>query len=202
MRNIYLVLASVFVIFGCSPVEDTAPKPATLSPAVDIAFVQSVRQLCGQAFAGAIVSQDAVDADWRAERLVMHVRDCSDGEVKIALHVGDNRSRTWILRPENGVLALRHDHRHEDGMPDALTYYGGRAGLITETMVEFPADASTKTLFDKEGIPVSKTNIWSMEIDMDAGAFTYTMRRPERFFEAQFDLTTPLEDLPPTPWGW
>ena len=164
-------------------------------------FTENVRHFCGQAFAGKIVTTDAADDAWRAEEIKMHVRDCSNDEIKIALHVGENRSRTWILRDEDGVFELRHDHRHEDGSSDALTFYGGYLGRLTETRAEFPADQSTKDLFDRENIPVSKANIWAMEARPADNLFAYEMRRPNRDFRIEFDTANPIP-APPTPWGW
>ena len=181
-----------FIFLGCIPLQ---------SPSANYSFTEKVRQFCGQAFAGKIVSTDAADDAWRKENIKMHVRDCADGEIKIALHVGENRSRTWILRPEDGRLALRHDHRHEDGSPDALTFYGGLLGNITENRAEFPADQSTKDLFERENIPVSKTNTWAMEAHPEDGIFIYEMRRPNRDFRIEFDTSTPIK-TPPTSWGW
>jgi len=166
------------------------------------AFLAQLEPYCGKAYSGEIISTDAADDAWRAENIIMHVRDCTDGEVKIALHVGENRSRTWILRYEDDArLALRHDHRHEDGEPDALTYYGGLAADISSRRITFPADASTKTLFDQENIPVSKDNIWAMSLTPDNNSFTYEMARPNRDFRIEFDLTRDIKK-PPTPWGW
>ena len=187
---ISLSIIASFVFLGCSP----TPKPKT-------AFMDNVRIHCGKAFAGKIISQDEADDAWRAEEIKMHVRDCSKNEIKIALHVGENRSRTWILRDEDAGFALRHDHRHEDGSPDALTYYGGHLGNITNTRAEFPADQSTKDLFNRENIPVSKANIWAMEARPKNGVFIYEMRRPNRDFRIEFDTTAPIT-APPTPWGW
>jgi hypothetical protein len=170
------------------------------------AFLSQITPHCGKAYTGQIISSDADDDAWRAEDIIMHVRDCTGGEFKIALHVGDNRSRTWILRYEDDPklgdkLALRHDHRHEDGEPDALTYYGGLAADISTTRISFPADGFTKTLFDRENIPVSKDNIWAMSLSESDKTFTYEMRRPNRDFRIEFDLTAETK-TPPTPWGW
>ena len=164
-------------------------------------FKDNVRVFCGQAFAGKIISTDAADDEWRAQDIKMHVRDCSGDEIKIALHVGENRSRTWILREEDGVFALRHDHRHKDGSADALTFYGGHLGALTDTRAEFPADQSTKDLFDRENISVSNANTWAMEARPEDGIFMYEMRRPNRDFRIEFDTASPIP-LPPTPWGW
>lgn len=185
----------------------------------DAVFLSQLQPHCGKAYSGQIISQDEADNTWRKEAIKMHVRDCTDGEVKIALHVGENRSRTWILRYEDitnkgKTLALRHDHRHEDGSPDAVTFYGGYTasissedshvnGATTKAVYRaiFPADQSTKDLFDRENIPVSKDNIWAMQISDSSQTFTYEMARPNRDFRIEFDTSAPIE-TPPTPWGW
>ena len=188
------ILSSIIIMTALSACK--AQSPSALSQ-----FTDTLGKLCGQAFAGKIVTTDAADELWRKENIKMHVRDCSDNEIKIALHVGDDKSRTWILRQEDEGFALRHDHRHEDGSPDALTFYGGHLSNITASRAEFPADQSTKDLFDRENIPVSKANIWAMEVRPEDGVFTYEMRRLNRDFRIEFDTSNPI-DAPPTPWGW
>lgn len=185
-----ILLFALLLLLACT----AQPKPLQN-------FTDNVRSFCGQAFAGKIVTTDAADDEWRAQDIQMHVRDCTGEQIKIALHVGENRSRTWILRDEDGVFALRHDHRHEDGSPDTLTFYGGHLSRLTNTRAEFPADQSTKDLFDRENIPVSKDNTWAMEARPDDGLFAYEMRRPNRDFRIEFDTTAPIP-APPTPWGW
>ena len=164
-------------------------------------FFSRLTALCGQAFEGRIVSEDAADDAWRAERIVMHVRDCSQDEIRIPLHVGEDRSRTWVLHREDDRLALHHDHRHEDGSPDALTWYGGaRDDRFSGSRLNFPADAATKTLFDAEGIPQSKENVWAIEVRPSHTLFAYEMARPNRFFRIEFNTSAPV-DAPPAPWG-
>lgn len=166
------------------------------------AFEAALQPLCGQAFEGRIVTTDSQDDLWRAERLVMHVRGCEPGLVEIPLHVGENRSRTWVLMQVGAAWELRHDHRHEDGEPDVLTMYGGFAATPPDALrQEFPADEATKALFDAEGIPVSKANVWAVEIDPSANIFAYELKRPERFLRVEFDTTRPVAP-PPAPWGW
>ena len=181
-----------------------------IQTSADGAFLQQLRKHCGEAFAGRVTSTDAADENWRAERIIMHIRDCKDEEVKIALHVGENRSRTWILRYEDlnkdsgqntKRLALRHDHRHEDGSADAITYYGGLAADINPNRITFPADQATKDLFDRENIPISKTNIWAIIIDPTQDLFAYEMTRPQRNFKIEFDTSKAVETPPPA-WGW
>ncbi len=195
MKLSFVTPLLILALGACSAKTDT---PTSSS---ETRFTDSVRSLCGQAFNGKIVTTDAADDEWRQENITMHVRDCSSDDIKIALHVGANRSRTWILRHEDGHLALRHDHRHEDGSPDTLTYYGGLLGELTETRAEFPADQSTKELFDRENIPVSKSNVWAMEIQSAQSVFAYEMRRPNRDFRIEFNTASPVSP-PPVPWGW
>ncbi|MEL6245795.1 MAG: hypothetical protein AAFQ85_10645 [Pseudomonadota bacterium] len=170
------------------------------SQSPETAFFNSVSALCGKAYEGEIVSQDKIDDAWRSERIVMHVRDCSASQIRIPLHVGENRSRTWVLSETGETLSLRHDHRHRDGAPDALTQYGGLADRVSVIRAEFPADASTQTLFEVQQIPESMTNTWALEADPKADVFAYEMSREGRFFRIEFDLSNPVAE-PPAPWG-
>ena len=116
----------------------------------DDEFWDRLSLLCGKAFEGEIVSTDAADDDWRAQRVVMHVRDCSEAEIRIPLAVGEDRSRTWVLSRDAGGLALHHVHLHEDGTEDAVTGYGGAASENSSgSRQNFPADDATKALFDR-----------------------------------------------------
>ena len=189
---IRLITASsvAMVAAACAPAPDAAPE--TLFTALSA--------LCGQAFEGRVVSEDPRDADFATQRLVMHVRGCEADELRIPFHVGEDRSRTWVItRLDEGRLRLKHDHRHEDGSEDVLTQYGGETVAAVETQTaDFPADGESRALFEREAIPDSMTNIWTMAID-DA-AFVYALNRENRHFEARFDLSTPVE-APPAPWG-
>lgn len=165
-------------------------------------LIEGLSQYCGQAFEGEITSPvTEADSAFAGERLVMHVRECLDDEVRVPFHVGDDHSRTWLItRLEDGRLRLKHDHRHEDGSEDTLTQYGGESVVPpVSARVEFPADQFSKDMFEREGIPVSMDNIWIMELTDTT--FIYALTRPNRLFEVTFDLTEPV-DTPPTPWGW
>ena len=142
----------------------------------------------------------AGDEAFAGKRLVMHVRDCSSDTVRIPFHVGEDRSRTWVLTRSAAGLGLKHDHRHEDGSEDKLTQYGGASVEPgTPTRQEFPADAFSRALFEREGRAVSVTNVWAMEI-APGRSFAYELRRPGRFFRVEFDLSRPVP-LPPPAWG-
>lgn len=163
-------------------------------------FFQRLAALCGKAFEGRIASPPVeADASFAGKRLVMHVRSCAKDEIRIPFHVGEDRSRTWVVSRTDAGLRLKHDHRHEDGSEDKLTQYGGDTiAAGTAGRQEFPADDFSKALFVRENIPVSTTNVWAMEVD--GRAFAYELRRPGRFFQVEFDLTRPVAP-PPPPWG-
>ncbi len=165
-------------------------------------FFGNLKLLCGKAFEGRVVSTDAVDDDFRKARIVMHVRECSETEVRIPLHVGADRSRTWVISiNDDKSLELRHDHRHEDGSEDKLTQYGGfSSSLSHDRRTEFPVDPFSKELFLREDRAVSITNTWAIEIRPESKLFAYELKRPERFFRVEFDTSKPVAS-PPAPWG-
>ena len=160
------------------------------------AFWNALQPLCGQAFEGRLVEgTEPSDAQIGAQRLVMHVRSCSAGEIRIPFHAGTNRSRTWVITRTPSGLRLKHDHRHEDGTPDRVTQYGGDTrGPADALQLDFFADAETAAL-----IPASATNIWTLGIDRQS--FVYALRREatNRRFRVEFDLTKSVAE-PPAPW--
>ena len=155
---------------------------------------RELQALCGRAYEGRMTEGTAPgDAEIGAQRLVMHVRSCNANEIRIPFHVGENRSRTWVLTRTESGLRLKHDHRHEGGTEDRVTQYGGDAGDVSSLAVDFPADAHTATL-----IPTAATNIWTVAVD-PGRTFTYALRREGRRFRVEFDLTRPVA-APPAPW--
>ena len=187
----------LFVLLATPLAAETA---GSAESSLDDWFAQ-VHSLCGKAYEGKVTTDEPGGGDdaWSTQRLVMHVRSCGDEELAIPLHVGDDRSRTWVLtRTDEGVL-LKHDHRHEDGSADAVTLYGGLGTANEVGSLDFPADEETKALFVREGLDVSVDNVWTMEI-VPGERFSYILRRPGRHFQIDFDLTQPV-DAPPPPWG-
>jgi len=183
--------AVALVLAACA----SAPAPAPQD-----AFFANLRDLCGQSFAGRVVTTDAADASFASERLVMQVRACSGDEIRVPFHVGENRSRTWVITRTGAGLRLKHDHRHEDGTEDTLTQYGGdTTDEGTAERQEFPADEFSRTLFVNNNIPQSTTNVWAVEVH-PGRTFVYELRRPNRHFRVEFDLTAPVA-APPPPWG-
>lgn len=181
------LLASSLLV-SCTP-------PATVNQDV---FFSNLSRLCGNAYAGKLISDDAVDADFKDAKMVMHVRDCSDTEIRIPFQVDDNRSRTWIITRTDDGLRLKHDHRHEDGSEDAVTLYGGdTAGKGTSTRQEFPVDDYSIAMFKDEGLAASVTNIWAVEVLPKA--FVYEMAREGRLFRVAFNTEETVE-IPPANW--
>src|SRR3546814_10383398 len=85
----------------------------------------------------------------RGKAMVMHIRHCTNDRIEIPFHIdglgpngGWDRSRTWIVSRTGAGLRLKHDHRHADGTPHAVTLYGGdTADAGTAARQTFPVDA-------------------------------------------------------------
>jgi hypothetical protein len=170
-------------------------------------FFAALAARCGQAYAGKLASDEAADAEMRGKAMVMHIRHCTADRIEIPFHIdglgpdgGWDRSRTWIISRTTTGLRLKHDHRHADGKPDAVTLYGGdTADAGSATRQTFPVDAESIAMFNATSRSVSTTNIWSVETT-DAG-FTYGLDRQGRHFRVAFDYARPVTP-PPAPWGW
>lgn len=192
---------------ACSSISTPSAPPKAAD-----AFFQRLASHCGKAFGGRLVSNEAPDADMVAMPMVMHVRNCSESEIRVPFHVGKaggswDRSRTWVITRTPQGLRLKHDHRHEDGSHDKLTMYGGdTASDGTAQRQDFLVDSESVALFQHEGLARSVTNIWAVEIDTPnnpTAKFAYELRRVgenARFFRVEFDLTTAIAS-PPPPWG-
>ena len=189
-----LATLAFLAIAGCA-------TPPTTPAARQPTFFSNLAALCGKAFEGRIVSPPvAADASFAGKRLVMHVRECSADTIRIPFHVGDDRSRTWVVTRTATGYRLKHDHRHQDGSEDKVTQYGGDTATPgTRSRQEFPADAFTKALLLREGNAPGVANVWAAEVE-PARMFAYELRRPGRFFRVEFDLTRAVAP-PPPPWG-
>jgi hypothetical protein len=163
------------------------------------AFIRAFQPYCGKAFTARIVQDSAPSPAWQ-QPLVVHIRDCGDDVVRMPLHVGEDRSRTWVLALHEGYLDFQHIHRHEDGSPDAVSPYGGRT--LEEGSADsqaFPADAASKSLFIANGLEPSTANTWILAFPRRQ-VLSYTLSRPGRIFEVQVDLSQAVP-LPPPAWG-
>ncbi|HUH13080.1 MAG TPA: hypothetical protein VMK65_08215 [Longimicrobiales bacterium] len=186
----YLALAALAAACSSADPPADAPQPQE-------AFWAALQELCGQAFEGTVTESVPPDTLFESGTLVMHVRECSADTMRIPFHVGEDRSRTWVLTRTAEGLRLKHDHRHADGSEDELTQYGGDTdGPGEPTRQAFHADAETAAM-----LPAAATNVWTLEVE-PGERFAYALRREgtERRFRAEFDLGRPVP-APPPPWG-
>ena len=185
------LLLAALLLAGCASRPAVTPQDA---------FFDRLSALCGKAFAGKVETNDPADPAFAGKPLVMHVRNCGANELRIPFHVGDDRSRTWVISRTGAGLRLKHDHRHQDGSEDALTQYGGDTlAPGSSGRQAFPADAFSKQLFERQGRQASNANIWAVEVE-PGYALVYELARPGRLFRVRFDLSRPVP-APPAPWG-
>lgn len=179
---IRIALVAVLALAGCQHAPPADPQAA---------FFARLSSLCGWSFDGRRASPPAPGDAAFAGPVVVEVRDCTAEEVRMPLAVGEDRSRTWVVTRRSGQLTLKHDHRHADGHEDVLSRYGGSTtGPGSPVRQEFPADAFSKDLFDRQGIAVSKANVWALELQ-PGETLAYELNRPDRRFRLEFDLTQP-----------
>ena len=200
-----ILISFTLILAACG---STAVSPAsvgsveTSTPADQ--FFANLHALCGQTFGGRVLTDLPVVADndaFAGKQLLMHVRECTDSGIRIPFHVGDDRSRTWVVKRSGAGLRLKHDHRHADGSPDATTLYGGDSQAPgTATRQAFPVDAESVTMFERNGLSASLNNTWALHLE-PGQRMVYELSRPNgRLFQVEFDLTQPLP-TPLPPWG-
>lgn len=163
----------------------------------NLVFWQKLSKHCGRAYEGEVTTDISENDPFAGKRLIMHVVVCGEGYIHIPFLVGDDKSRTWVLTMKNGLIKLKHDHRHEDGTEDKITQYGGTSSNSgMDNMQIFPADQETTDL-----IPYAANNVWWITLDDDY--FTYNLRRigTERLFSVKFNLKKEVESPGPA-WGW
>ena len=200
MRLFLFLLVTSGLLAACA----TSPVSRPIQSESD-SFFQSVSKLCGQAFAGRMVTDHPSDADLKGKAMIMHVQSCTADTIRIPLHVENDRSRTWVITKQvtaNGKrLVLKHDHRHQDGSEDEVTQYGGQTMTTgSAARQEFPADDFSKALFERTGRPNSSLNTWAMELGQGE-RLIYEVTRPNRHVRFEFDLRQPVA-APPPPWGF
>ncbi|WP_170308286.1 hypothetical protein [Parashewanella tropica] len=206
----YMISAAILVaafstnIYAASTIKPGGKPVIRPAPLVSIAshdaFFNNLKKHCGKAYQGKVTVDNQDNGSFSGKKLIMHVRKCSDTELQIPFHVGDDASRTWIITKTGSGLSLKHDHRMANGEYDASTMYGGHtidAGWGNAQ--SFPADQYSKELFVKQGIPQSNNNIWQIFIYPEK--YTYRLIRQGREFKVDFDLTKPVTP-PVAPWGY
>jgi hypothetical protein len=187
MKQHLAPIAIISAVFLFSP--GTSSR-AIASPETEThrAFFQNLTKLCGQRFEGETEFPPDPSHPLAGKKLVMIVESCNEREIRIPFHVGEDKSRTWILTLTDKGLLFKHDHRHADGTPDRITMYGGWAAPNgTPHLQRFPADTETAKL-----IPEATTNVWTLQIIPDKQQFTYYLERNnEARYKARFNLKAP-----------
>jgi hypothetical protein len=200
LKNIALGLF-VIALYSCTEKNkvqyDNSLVEDTLHTATQ-RFWNNLSSLCGKTFQGHLVTNPETDPDVADKILLMNVRYCSEDTIKIPFIIGDDMSRTWIIRKVGGRLELKHDHRHKDGSEDKTNFYGGiSTNAGRDTLQMFMADQATLEMLD-----FAAFNVWALELIPNI-RLAYSLRRigTDRYFKVEFDLTREVQQ-PPTPWGW
>ena len=136
-------------------------------------FFTTLKSLCGARFEGARTFPTDTTDSFAGKLLVAEISTCAEEEVRVPFTVGEDRSRTWIFTRIGSGLQLKHDHRHADGTPDAVTMYGGMAKPTgTALSQSFAADTLTARL-----IPAAATTVWTVSLSADKRRLTYHLER-------------------------
>jgi hypothetical protein len=167
-RNTLAALALTLVTIGANA-QESAPDPAQK------AFFAELSKLCGSTFEGkaSVTPENRPNDPFLGQKLVMHVASCTADEIRIPFAIGENRSRTWIIRYDNAAgLSLKHDHRHADGTLDGIRYGGIARNGGSAKAQYFPTDPETGNTHE-----ITKTNVWMMKISEDGQTFNYDIDR-------------------------
>ena len=195
-----VLLALLPLLAACRP---SAPTPTRATPVAPLAppqeaFWRSLSALCGQAFGGGVVNSNPGDSLFVRSTLRIHVRQCTDSEIRIPFHVGANRSRTWVVTRTPAGLHLAHDVRRPNGKEERISGYGGGSrGAGAAERQYFSADtASTRIM------PSTRGTLWTLEL-LPGQRLAYEVRKEgtDRYLRIEFDVAHPMDALPPAPWG-
>jgi hypothetical protein len=183
MNRTLVLLFATALLYACAP---TVKKDSKMAEST---FISRLSDFCGNSYSGKVIFPADGTDPFAGKELVMYVQSCSDSVVMVPFTVGEDKSRTWVIRKTPEGLQLKHDHRHEDGTPDEVTMYGGMSSSNTNSLKQqFQADAYTAQL-----IPAASTNEWTLELSPDGKTFSYILKRDNKMrFQADFDLTKPL----------
>ena len=204
-----LLLSALFLLMGCeanAPGEANTGEVNTAADTTDTpterpaeAWWAAMQRHCGNAYLGGLTLEpegdEMLDGD---ERLIAHFRVCEENRMEIPFHIetadGWDRSRTWILTRHDDRLELRHDHRQPGGTDAETTMYGGfTTGPGSTERQEFLSRERTEETGLWRG--------WRLEVEAD-DRYTYgTVRDVNWSWRIDFDLSDPMEQAPPAPWG-
>jgi hypothetical protein len=204
MRSLAL-LAALLLLAACAERSEVPPPPEAppaSSQNPQDAWWDRMAQHCGSAYPGGLTQAPDGDDMLRGdELLIVHFRECTDDELRLPFHIetepGEwNRSRTWIFTRTAEGIHLDHDHRQPDGTPDEVTHYGGHTvdeGTGTRQVFIF-------TDYDDYD-PSGPHRGWRVDIEPNK-RYTYgTFRGDDWRWRVDFNLSEPVNDPPPAPWG-
>ncbi|HMT08715.1 MAG TPA: hypothetical protein PKA82_11980 [Pyrinomonadaceae bacterium] len=198
------IFAALLFVLAFMPLTYAQTSTAKSQPG-NVTFWNELQKLCGKAFSGSIAVDTSNSPDFAGKAMVMHVRSCEKNRIRIPFFVGEDRSRTWVLTRKGNRIELKHDHRHKDGKPDAVTMYGGTStntGMATRQF--FPADDETvRVVAPPAGnAPSAAANVWWIDL-VPGEYFVYNLRRlgSDRLFSVKFDISKTVAE-PAAPWGW
>lgn len=198
MKRIVIMILAAVLLVGCHSRQHSEEEVVNTFdlelPPDQQAFLENLAGLCGKSFPGKETFVAQGRESWAGEQIMMHVTYCENNQVHIQLHVGEDRSRTWMFLDESGLLRLRHDHRHPDGTPEDPTLYGGYAqGKGTPFIQSFPADDYTLEALENP----EYEREWVVGMDPEMTTLTYQLQyKGEVVHQLKFDLTQTLEDNP------
>ncbi|CAN5599281.1 hypothetical protein BH23BAC4_BH23BAC4_00160 [soil metagenome] len=196
----YITLAAGgLLIAACRPLP---PSDADMGPQLERTpqddWWEAMAQHCGNAYAGQLaVAPEGDTMVLPGQRLVVHFRECAEGEMRLPFHIQQgpdtwDRSRTWIYTRSVDGIALNHDHRRRDGHPDTTTGYGGTT--------ENGGSAEEQVFIYSEPTEEGLQRGWRVQIEPNV-RYTGTFRGDDWRWRVDFDLTETV-DLPPAPWGY
>ncbi len=190
-RGVLLTLSFLLaVLAGCG-------RPPAVANPVQRAFWNQLRSLCGRAFPGRLVQAAPADSALVGQPLVLEVWQCYPRELRLAFHVGEDRSRVWVVAASGSGLTLKHQLHARDGSPTEYSGYGGETwNEGTKSRQEFRADEHTV-----HEVPSAASTLWTLEL-VPHTRLTYAVRSAgAEQFRVDFDLARAAL-RPAPPWGY
>ncbi|MCK9487932.1 MAG: hypothetical protein M0Q42_00755 [Xanthomonadales bacterium] len=180
--------------------EEAAPAVALPE---DWNLLHGIGRHCRQAFAGRVVvneADDGPDPVWEKGPVVLDVRDCPPGGIILALAVGDDRSRTMVLRRQSAdQLSLRQLRHNDEGQPLPVTDFGGFSSEESSARTAiFQANDISRELFSRHDQSARSNSVWTLAMP-DASTLVYEETSDAGRLKLEFDLGEPVEQRP-LPW--
>lgn len=166
--------------------------PAAAASSAPERFMQTLTQYCGAAYGGRVVSAGSAQG-FAGRALIVHLAECNADEIRMPFQVSDHRSHALVVTRTASGLRLAHAHEAEDGMPHALSNYGGESSNGTATRQEFRVDAHSIETLEREGIAHAAGNVWALEV-VDGAVLRYELVRADGpALVIEFDLANPVD---------